>query len=187
VRAYTVIIGSNEHAARAATTAARREGFRALLLTTSLDGEAREAGRLLASIARGVQDAGVPARPPVCIVAGGETTVTVRGHGKGGRCQEFALSAALSIGGRRGLLIAGIGTDGTDGPTDAAGAVATGSTLERAAAAGLDPRASLAENDAYPFFRDLGDLIVTGPTRTNVNDLYVVLVGRLKPRRAMTR
>jgi hydroxypyruvate reductase len=134
-----------------------------------------------------VQDAGVPARPPVCIVAGGETTVTVRGHGKGGRCQEFALSAALSIGGRRGLLIAGIGTDGTDGPTDAAGAFATGSTLERAAAAGLDPRASLAENDAYPFFRDLGDLIVTGPTRTNVNDLYVVLVGRLKPRRAMTR
>ena len=186
-RVHTVIIGSNEHAARAATSAARREGFRALLLTTSLDGEAREAGRLLASIARGVQDAGVPVPPPACIVAGGETTVTMRGHGKGGRCQEFALSAALSIGGRRGLLIAGIGTDGTDGPTDAAGALATGWTLERAASAGLDPRASLADNDAYPFFHTLGDLIVTGPTRTNVNDLYVVLVGRPAQRRRTTR
>jgi len=186
-RVHTVIIGSNEHAARAAAAAARREGFRALLLTTSLDGEAREAGRLVASIARGVQDAGIPVPPPACIVAGGETTVTVRGQGKGGRCQEFALAAALSIGGRRTLLIAGVGTDGTDGPTDAAGALATGWTLARAAAAGLDPRASLADNDAYPFFHDLGDLVVTGPTRTNVNDLYLALIGRPHLGRRRTR
>jgi hydroxypyruvate reductase len=175
-RAQTVIIGSNEHAARAAAAAARHEGYRTLLLTTSLDGEAREAGRLLASMARSVQDTGLPVRPPACLVAGGEVTVTVRGNGRGGRCQELALSAALSIAGRRGVLIAGVGTDGTDGPTDAAGAYATGDTLERAGAVGRDARAALADNDAYPFFQGLGDLIVTGPTRTNVNDLYLVLV-----------
>lgn len=176
-RVHTVIIGSNEYAARAAATAARRRGYRAVLLTTSLDGEAREAGRLLASMARSVQDAGLPVRPPVCLIAGGEVTVTVRGNGRGGRCQELALAAGVSIAGRRGVLIAGVGTDGTDGPTDAAGAYATGDTLERAGAQGLDARAALANNDAYPFFGALGDLIVTGPTRTNVNDLYLVLVG----------
>ncbi|HLA24840.1 MAG TPA: glycerate kinase [bacterium] len=177
-RVHTVIIGSNEHAARAAAVAARREGYRTLLLTSSLEGEAREAGRLLASMARGAQDAGLPFAPPACLIAGGETTVTVRGNGKGGRCQEFALSAALSIAGRSGVLIAAFGTDGTDGPTDAAGALTTGDTLDRAAALGLDARTALAENDAYPFFHGLGDLIVTGPTNTNVNDLYLALVGR---------
>jgi hydroxypyruvate reductase len=182
-RVHTVIIGSNEYAVRAAGATARRERYRTLMLTASLDGEAREAGRLLASVAAGVQDAALPVPPPACIVAGGETTVTVLGRGTGGRCQEFALSAALSIGGRRGVLIAGFGTDGTDGPTNAAGALATGGTLARAAAAGLDPRGALADNDAYPFFHHLGDLIVTGPTRTNVNDLYVVLVGRPDRRR----
>ena len=180
-RVHTVIIGSNEHAARAAALAARRDGYRALLLTSSLDGEAREAGRLLASVARGAQDAGLPLSPPACLVAGGETTVTVRGNGKGGRCQEFALSAALSIAGRGGLLIAAFGTDGTDGPTDAAGALATGETVDRAAAHGLDARAALAENDAYPFFRKMDDLIVTGPTNTNVNDLYLALIRRPRP------
>ena len=175
-RVQTVIIGSNEHAARAAAAAARRRGLRTMLLTTSLDGEAREAGRLLASMARSVQDGGLPVRPPACLIAGGEVTVTVRGNGKGGRCQELALAAGLSIAGRAGVLIAGVGTDGTDGPTDAAGAYATGNTLERAEALGLDARAALANNDAYPFFGTLGDLIVTGPTRTNVNDLYLVLV-----------
>lgn len=177
-RVHTVIIGSNERAARAAAAAARREGYRALLLTSSLDGEAREAGRLLASMARGAQDAALPLAPPACLIAGGETTVTVRGSGTGGRCQEFALAASLSIAGRRGMLVAAFGTDGSDGPTDAAGALATGTTLARAAALGLDARAALAGNDAYPFFRALGDLIVTGPTNTNVNDLYLALVGR---------
>ena len=176
-RVHTAIIGSNEHAARAAAGAARREGYRTLLLTSSLDGEAREAARLLASMARGAQDAGIPLDPPVCLIAGGETTVTVRGNGKGGRCQEFALSAALSIAGRREILLAAFGTDGTDGPTDAAGALTTGDTLDRAAALGIDARAALVENDAYPFFHGVGDLIVTGPTNTNVNDLYLALIG----------
>jgi hydroxypyruvate reductase len=180
-RVQTVIIGSNEHAARAAAAAARRRGYRPVLLTTSLEGEAREAGRLLAAMARSVQDTGLPVRPPACLIAGGEVTVTVRGNGRGGRCQELALAAGVSIAGRRGVLIAGVGTDGTDGPTDAAGAYATGDMLERAGAFGLDARSALADNDAYPFFQALGDLIVTGPTRTNVNDLYLVLVGR--PRR----
>lgn len=180
-RVHTVIIAGNEHAGRAAAVAARREGYRTLFLTTSLDGEAREAGRLLASIARGAQDTGLPFGSPACFIAGGETTVTVRGNGIGGRCQEFALSAALSIAGRSGMLIAAFGTDGTDGPTDAAGALATGDTLDRAAVLGMDARAALAENDAYPFFHGLGDLIVTGPTNTNVNDLYLALIGRPSP------
>jgi hydroxypyruvate reductase len=177
-RVHTVIIGSNDHAVRAAAAAARRDGYRTLVLTSSLEGEAREAGRLMASMARGAQDAGMPFPPPVCLIAGGETTVTVRGNGKGGRCQEFALSAALSIAGRAAILVAACGTDGTDGPTDAAGALAAGDTLVRAGSLGLDPRRALAENDAYPFFQRLGDLIVTGPTQTNVNDLYLALVGR---------
>lgn len=177
-RVHTVVIGSNEHAARAAVAEARARGYRTLLLTTFLEGEAREAARVLAAVARSVQEAGVPLAPPACIVAGGETTVTVRGQGKGGRCQEFALSAARAIRGRARMVIAAFGTDGTDGPTDAAGAIADGTTIERALASGLDPAEALDRNDAYPFFSALGDLIVTGPTRTNVNDLYVTLIGR---------
>ncbi|MDR7574434.1 MAG: glycerate kinase, partial [Armatimonadota bacterium] len=186
-RVHTVIVGSNEHAARAAAAAARRRGYRPLLLTTFLEGEAREAARVFAAVARSVQEQGVPLRPPACLLAGGETTVTVRGPGRGGRCQEFALAAAHAIRGRPRLLIGAFGTDGTDGPTDAAGAMADGTTVERARRVGLDPAAALAANDAYPFFSALGDLIVTGPTRTNVNDLYVALVdgpaGRRRRRR----
>ena len=176
-RVHTVVIGSNEHAARAAVAEARARGYHTLLLTTFLEGEAREAARVFASVARSVEETGTPLAPPACIVAGGETTVTVRGQGKGGRCQEFALSAARSIRGRPRVLVAAFGTDGTDGPTDAAGAIADGSTVDRAAALGLDSAESLRRNDAYPFFSALGDLIVTGPTRTNVNDLYVTLIG----------
>lgn len=187
-RVHTVVIGSNEHAARAALAEARAQGYRAVLLTSFLEGEAREAARVLASIARSVQEAATPVAPPACIIAGGETTVTVRGQGKGGRCQEFALSAAHAIRGRAGVLVGAFGTDGTDGPTDAAGALADGATIERALAQGLDPAGSLERNDAYPFFAALGDLIVTGPTRTNVNDLYVTLICRkTTPARGRTR
>jgi hydroxypyruvate reductase len=108
---------------------------------------------------------------------GGETTVTVRGAGRGGRNQELALGAAPPIAGLPQVLIASFGTDGTDGPTDAAGAVVDGTTLSRAQAMGVDPQASMASNDTYSFFRALGDLIITGPTNTNVNDLWVGLVG----------
>jgi glycerate 2-kinase len=116
------------------------------------------------------------ARPAV-LVFGGETTVTVRGPGQGGRNQEVALAAALALEGRTGVTIAALATDGTDGPTDAAGAIASGDTVARAHALGLDPAASLARNDAYPFFAALGDSLRTGPTGTNVNDLVFVLVG----------
>ncbi|HEY3248159.1 MAG TPA: glycerate kinase [bacterium] len=176
-RVQTVIVGSNQSAAVAAVRQATALGYRSLLVTTCLEGEAREAARLLAGIGRSARLAGIPSVPPACVVAGGETTVTVHGTGTGGRCQEFALSAALAVDGWPDVVVAAFGTDGTDGPTDAAGAVADGTTIDRARQAGLNARRALDTNDAYPFFAALGDLIVTGPTNTNVNDLYIVLVG----------
>jgi len=119
---------------------------------------------------------GDPLPPPACLVWGGETTVTVHGDGEGGRNQELALAAALALDGWPGVLVMALATDGTDGPTDAAGAIATGETVARARALGLDPQAALDANDSYPFFDALGDLILTGPTGTNVNDLLFVLV-----------
>jgi len=172
-----VVIGSNRVAAAAAARKAAALGYASLLLTTCLEGEAREAARVLAGIGRSARLSGIPASPPACLIAGGETTVTVHGTGKGGRCQEFVLSAAQAIDGWPATVIAAFGTDGTDGPTDAAGAVADGATIERARALGLSARRALAGNDAYPFFAALDDLIVTGPTNTNVNDLYLILVG----------
>lgn len=176
-RVQVVIIGSNEVAARAAARRAQALGYSTLLLTTCLEGEAREAARVLAGIGRSTRTAGIPEAPPACVIAGGETTVTVRGSGKGGRCQEFALSAAMAIEDWADVVVAAFGTDGTDGPTDAAGAVCDGATIDRARVLGLSARRALANNDAYPFFAALDDLIVTGPTNTNVNDLYVMLVG----------
>ena len=169
-----VVVASNELAARAAIGEAERRGFRSLLLSTYVEGEAREVGKVFAALAREVDASGQPLPRPCCLVAGGETTVAVRGSGKGGRSQELALGAALGIAGLPGVLVVGLATDGNDGPTDAAGAVADGSTIERARALGLDPYAALAENDAYRFFDRLGDLLLTGPTNTNVNDLMFV-------------
>ncbi|GAB4442014.1 MAG: glycerate kinase [Chloroflexi bacterium OHK40] len=166
-----LLIGSNEIAAAAALAAAAAEGFRPLLLTTSLEGEAREAGRFLAAVLREVATSGQPVPRPACIIAGGETTVTLRGAGRGGRNQELALAAAPGLSGLPDLALVALATDGGDGPTDAAGAVATGETIARAQALGLDPLAHLAANDAYPFFAALGDLLLPGPTATNVNDL----------------
>jgi hydroxypyruvate reductase len=124
-----------------------------------------------------------PFGPPACIVAGGETVVPVKGSGRGGRNQELALGAALAIQDLPDTLVCSLGTDGTDGPTDAAGALADGTTIQRAALLRLDPHKALAENDAYTFFDALGDLLVTGPTRTNVNDLICVFVGMPKANR----
>lgn len=166
-----LLIGSNEIAAAAALNAAAAEGFRPLLLTTSLEGEAREAGRFLAAVLREVATSGQPVPRPACIIAGGETTVTLRGAGRGGRNQELALAAAPGLSGLPDLALVALATDGGDGPTDAAGAVATGETIARAQALGLDLLAHLAANDAYPFFAALGDLLLPGPTATNVNDL----------------
>ena len=169
-----VVVASNELAALAAVERAEELGFRTLLLSTYVEGEAREVGKVFAAVARELATAGRPLPRPACVVAGGETTVTVRGSGKGGRNQELALSAALALGGLRDVLVVAAATDGTDGPTDAAGALVDGTTVERALALGLDPYAHLADNDAYHFFARLGDLLVTGPTNTNVNDLTFV-------------
>jgi hydroxypyruvate reductase len=174
-RTQSVIVGSNLLACQAAAKTARNAGFQTLVLTTFVEGEAREAARVLAGILREVDASGHPLARPACIVAGGETTVTIRGEGRGGRNQELALAAAFSLRGLERVLLASIGTDGSDGPTDAAGAWVDGSTLDRAMAHGLDPAASLAANDSYNFFDALGKgLIRTGPTQTNVNDLYLL-------------
>ena len=174
-RTQAVIVGSNLLACQAAASAASDAGFSTLVLTTYVEGEAREVSRVLAGLLREVDASGHPLQRPCCLIAGGETTVTIRGGGRGGRNQELALSAAFSLQGTRDVLLASIGTDGSDGPTDAAGAFVDGTTLDRARALGLDAARYLADNDSYTFFDRLGDLIRTGPTNTNVNDLYVLL------------
>lgn len=168
------VIGSNALAAQAALNQASAEGLNTLLLTTYLQGEARQAGRMLAAIARQVAQDGQPIPRPACLVAGGETTVTVQGPGKGGRNQELALGAVNELAGLPDIALVTLATDGGDGPTDAAGAVVTGNTVGDARSLGLDPGAFLARNDAYFFFAPLGDLLKPGPTQTNVNDLALV-------------
>jgi hydroxypyruvate reductase len=175
-RVQNVVVGSNRFAAEAAVECARCLGFQALLLSTFVEGEAREVGRVAAALAREVVVHSRPVARPACLLWGGETTVTVRGRGKGGRNQELALAAALGVEDLPGVLLLALGTDGSDGPTDAAGAVASGQTVARARALGLDVRAHLANNDAYPLFDALDDLLRTGPTGTNVNDLLFIWV-----------
>jgi hydroxypyruvate reductase len=170
-RTQNVIIASNEHAAQAALGKALELGMNGLLLSTSVEGEAREVGKVLGAIGRQLATSSHPAPRPACVLAGGETTVTVRGSGLGGRNQEVALAAAAPIAGLDGVTVIGLGTDGTDGPTDAAGAIVTGHTLRRAAEKRQSIQAALKNNDAYHFFEALGDLLITGPTNTNVNDL----------------
>jgi glycerate 2-kinase len=174
-RVQNHIIGNNTKAVEAVAVAARLAGFRPLILTTSLSGEAKDVARVFGSMGRELAASNRPVERPACVIAGGEVTVTVRGQGKGGRAQEFALAAALEIAGVPNVWIAAAGTDGTDGPTDAAGAVVDGGTVAHAARLGLDPRDALRRSDSYAFFRKAGGLIVTGPTGTNVNDLYLLL------------
>jgi hydroxypyruvate reductase len=176
VRVQNIVVGSNRLAALAAVEKARALGFEALLLGTYVEGEAREVAQVAAALAKGMRADGDPLQPPACLVWGGETTVTIRGAGKGGRNQELALAAALALDGWPGVLLMALATDGTDGPTDAAGAVVTGETMARARELGLNVRAALDANDSYHFFEALDDLICTGPTGTNVNDLLFILV-----------
>jgi glycerate 2-kinase len=175
---HNLIIGSNRLALEAAAHEAKALGYRPVILSSTIEGEAREVARVHAEILREAISSGNPAPPPVCILSGGETTVTVRGNGRGGRCQEFALAAALAMDGLKNAIVLSAGADGTDGPTDAAGAVATGNTLKRARRLGLDARAHLAANNSYAFFDSLGDLVRTGPTGTNVMDVYMLLADR---------
>jgi glycerate-2-kinase len=175
-KVFNVVIGNNRDASTAACETLKSEGLNALLLTSLLEGEARHVGTVLASLALEIAISGNPVPKPAAIIAGGETTVTVTGKGKGGRNQEIALSAALKIRGLDGVAIASLSTDGVDGPTDAAGAIADGKTVARVETAGLKAEDFLAENDSYHFFSKLGDLIFTGLTGTNVNDVSVIVV-----------
>jgi hydroxypyruvate reductase len=175
-RVQNVVVGSNRLALMAAGEKAIELGYGALMLTSSLQGEAREVAQVLAAVGREIRGSGHPIVMPACVLAGGETTVTIRGSGKGGRNQELALAAAAALAGSEGIAILSAGTDGTDGPTDAAGAYADGATCSRGLLLGMDPRDHLQRNDAYPFFAALDDLLSTGPTRTNVMDLIVMIV-----------
>ncbi len=171
-----ILIGSNILALREAKREAESLGFHALILSSSIEGETREASRFHTAVAKEVISSGNPVPRPACILSGGETTVTIKGKGRGGRNQEFALAGALEISGIEKIVLLSGGTDGTDGPTDASGALADHTTVQRAKTMGLNPAAHLENNDAYPFFQKLGDLLITGPTHTNVMDVRIILV-----------
>ncbi len=175
-KVQNLIVADNRVAANAALHQARQLGFQPLLLSTFVQGEAREVALMLAALAREIRASGQPVAAPACLILGGETTVTVRGDGLGGRNQEMALAAAIEIEGLDGVMIVPLATDGSDGPNDAAGAFAEGDTAQQARQRGLDPLDFLRRNDAYHFFEQAGGLIKTGPTNTNVNDLALVLV-----------
>ena len=175
-RVQNVIVGNNLLAMKAARRKARELGYRTLTLSSLIEGETREVAKVHAAIAKEVVLSANPLPPPACILSGGETTVTLRGQGKGGRNQEFSLAAALEIDGWQDLVIFSAGTDGTDGPTDAAGAFADGETIRRGKEKGMEAQTFLNENDSYSFFERLGDLLITGPTGTNVMDLRVMLI-----------
>jgi glycerate 2-kinase len=170
------VVGSLPDALTAAEKEANRRGFSPLVLSSMIQGEAKEAAGVLCAIAKEIRTSGRPVAPPACLLSGGETTVTLQGTGKGGRNMEMALAGAMALAGTSGILMLSAGTDGTDGPTDAAGAFADGTTLSRAGALGLSAGTHLTENNSYPFFLALEDLLVTGPTRTNVMDMQIVLV-----------
>jgi len=176
LRVRNTVIGSNRLALTAAAARARQLGYRTLILGSEIVGETREIARMHAAILREAAHTGRPLRPPACIISGGETTVTLKGDardGMGGRNQEFALAAAIDLAGLPNAAVFSAGTDGTDGPTDAAGAIADGSTLAR------NPEALryLDNHDSYHYFESLGDLVKTGPTHTNVMDVRIMLLG----------
>ncbi len=172
----TFIIGDNLLALKAAWRKARQLGFCPVILTSSDSGEAAEAARSYAFLLEGILRSRKSSRKPLCLLAGGELTVTIKGKGKGGRNTEFALAALIELEKKLPVLVASLGSDGVDGPTDAAGAMVTPATAARAKKLGLDPKKYLQNNDSYNFFKKAGGLIITGPTRTNVMDLRLFLV-----------
>jgi len=171
-----IIIGSNILAVQAAKAKADELGYNSLILSTFIEGETKDVAKVHAAIAKEIMSRDLPISRPACVISGGETTVTIRGKGLGGRNQEFALAAAIDVDGWKEVVVLSGGTDGTDGPTDAAGAIVDGSTVSRAESLGMDPEHYLRENDSYHFFQGLDDLLITGPTFTNVMDLRLVLV-----------
>lgn len=172
---YNVLIANNSKAAKSACETAENLGYNSMILSTFIEGEAKQVGKVLAGIAKEEHFNGLPLPKPAAIIVGSETTVTVNGDGKGGRNQEVALGAVEEIH-KLNAVMATLGTDGIDGPTDAAGAIVDGYTLNRAKEKGLDSNFYLKRNDSYRFFESLNDLIFTGPTGTNVNDISIILV-----------
>lgn len=177
VRAETKIIAAPQMALEAAAEVARGEGLPVHILGDAIEGEAREVGKVMAGIALQVTSRYQPFTPPCVLLSGGETTVTVRGKGRGGRNVEFLLSLGIALGGKPGIWALAADTDGVDGVEEIAGAILTPTSLARAFKAGINPRDALANNDGHGFFGELGDAVVTGPTLTNVNDFRAILIG----------
>lgn len=172
------IVGNNFKSLEAALQKAKILGYRSLILSSMMKGETREVALAHSAILKEILRSGNPVKSPACLISGGETTVTIRGRGCGGRNQEFVLAAALDMDKYKNAVVLSAGTDGTDGPTDAAGAIADNLTVSRARKLQMDPRRHLDNNDSYPFFRQLNDLIMTGPTNTNVMDVRILLADR---------
>jgi glycerate 2-kinase len=168
---HNLVVGSNKLSCRAAADLFRTRGYATTILTTRIQGEASEVGKRFSGLLVEMREKSSPR--PACIIAGGETTVTVRGRGIGGRNQELALSVALGIAGLDGVHFASMGTDGLDGGTNAAGAIVDGGVIERALRKGLDADSYIERNDSHAFFKKVGGLIITGATGTNVNDIMV--------------
>ncbi|RLE61135.1 MAG: glycerate kinase [Thermoprotei archaeon] len=175
-KVFNRIVASNIISLQAMKNKAASMGYNVTILTSMIEGEAREVGKVVASIAKEIQKTGNPIPSPAVVLMGGETTVTVRGSGKGGRNQELALSASIQIKGIEGVAIASVGSDGRDGPTDVAGAIVDGTSVLKAEKLGLDPEKFLADNNSYGFFEKVGGHVKTGYTGTNVNDLIVIVV-----------
>ncbi len=173
-----VTIGSNRTALEAAERKARELGFNTYVLPRPVAGDTTRAAKRQVALIKRIADGRGPIRSPACVISGGETTVKIKGQGKGGRNQEFALVVAMGIEGMRNVVLLSAGTDGTDGPTDAAGAICDGDTAKKAVKKGLDPKGHLADNDSYHFFEKLNDLVITGPTHTNVMDIHLILIGK---------
>jgi hydroxypyruvate reductase len=175
-KAQAVIVGSASLSIGAAGEKAIQLGYNTLILSTLVEGETREVAKVHTAIIKEILKSGNPVTRPACIISGGETTVTIHGNGLGGRNTEFVLAAAMEISGLDDVIVLSGGTDGTDGPTDAAGAVADGTTVDRAHDKGYSAAEYLKNNDSYHFFEATGDLVKTGPTMTNVMDLRILLV-----------
>ncbi|MDH5268228.1 MAG: DUF4147 domain-containing protein, partial [Candidatus Bathyarchaeota archaeon] len=177
MKVHTFILSNNEAVCEVAKNRAEELGFNSLILSTMIEGESREAGIVLAGIAKEIEKNGRPLKPPSVLISGGETTVTIQGEcGEGGRNQEFVLGFSLKIDGSKNIVVASVGTDGTDGPTDIAGGIADGYTLKRAKEKGIDVSKNLRGHNSSYVFRQLEDYIFTGPTGTNVMDLGVVVI-----------
>ncbi len=176
-RVINRIVASNMIALRACEKKAKDLGYNTLVLSSMIEGETRDVARVHCAIAKEVAKTGNPVKAPACLISGGETTVTIRGKGLGGRNQEFCLASAIDISGMQAdvVMLSG-GTDGNDGPTDAAGGVVDPMTVERGKDKGMDAKIYLSNNDSYYFLKETGDLLVTGPTRTNVMDIHIILI-----------